>query len=420
VLGVIDQIAVTPMSRPDEDIRKDVLTALFQDPATESYQVAVAVQNGIVTLTGSVGSYAEKLLAEQVAAGVKGSSEIHNNVTVNYLAKRTDPEIAGDVEQLLKWDIWLNGNPIKAAVKDGKVSLTGTVGSAISAAQAFNDGWVAGVTSVDDSGIKIDPQASDAARLKLKYAEKSDDEIKQAVQAALHQDPRVAAFSPDVTVEEGVVILGGTVGNLKAETSAVQDAKNVVSVWQVDDQLKVGLKEGHTDAEMTKELKAALYWDSELDNSTIDAAVVNRTAYLSGSVDEYFQLAEAQNVASRIKGVAVVTNHLKFDPGYSLSYDAWPYYDWPYDQTVFYNDNFSDSPAFLSDDQIKTKIEKALFWSPFVDRSDIKVTVSGAVATLTGTVGTWIGYGEADKDAHKSGATAVLNHISVKKGAWWW
>jgi osmotically-inducible protein OsmY len=63
---------------------------------------------------------------------------------------------------------------------------------------------------------------------------------------------------------------------------------------------------------------------------------------------------------------------------------------------------------------------KSFFWSPFVRSKDIKVVVDGAVATLTGTVGTWIGWNEADKDARKGGATAVLNRVKVKQGAWWW
>jgi osmotically-inducible protein OsmY len=86
------------------------------------------------------------------------------------------------------------------------------------------------------------------------------------------------------------------------------------------------------------------------------------------------------------------------------------YYDWPYYNgrlTTGFRD-FGPQP-YLSDAQIKKKIEDRFFWSPFVDRDDIKVTVNGGVATLTGTVGTWIGWGEADKDAHQSGATAVLN-----------
>ena len=172
-------------------------------------------------------------------SGVKGVKEVRNDVTINYLAKRTDAEIAADVKARLQWDIWINGGLINPVVKDGKVTLTGTIGSAISKSRAFDDAWVNGVTSVDDSGLKIEPQARNGAHRKFKDAIRSDSEIKQAVQAALRLDPRVSAFSPDVTVEDGVVILGGNVGNLKAKTSAEQDAKNIVGVWRVDNFLKV-------------------------------------------------------------------------------------------------------------------------------------------------------------------------------------
>ena len=241
VRGVIDRITVTPVSRPDEDIRKDILTALKQDPATESYQVAVSVQDAVATLSGSVGSYAEKQLAARIAKGVKGVKEVRNDVTINYLAKRTDPEIAADVKSRLQWDIWINGGLVNPVVKDGKVTLTGTIGSVISKWRAFDDAWVNGVTSVDDSGLKIEPTAGNGAQRKFEDAISSDSEIKQAVQAALRLDPRVSAFSPDVTVEDGGVILGGNVGNLKAKTSAAQDAKNIMGVWRVDNLLKVRL-----------------------------------------------------------------------------------------------------------------------------------------------------------------------------------
>jgi len=201
VRGVVDRIIVTPVSRPDEDIRKDILTALLQDPATEAYQVAVGVKDAVATLTGSVGSYAEKQLAIRIAKGVKGLKEIRDDVGINYLTKRTDSEIDADVKTVLQWDIWINGDQINAAVKDGKMTLTGAVGSAIGKSRAFGDAWVNGVTSVDDSGVKIDPLLSDEARRKLKFAVRSDGEIKQAVQTALRLDPRVSAFSPEVTVE---------------------------------------------------------------------------------------------------------------------------------------------------------------------------------------------------------------------------
>jgi osmotically-inducible protein OsmY len=440
VREVIDKITVTPVSRSDEDIRKDIQTALQQDPATESYQTTVSVQGAVATLTGSVGTYAEKQLATRIANGVKGVKEVRNDVTINYMAKRTDSEIAADVKARLQWDIWINGGLISPVVKGGKVTLTGTIGSVISKSRAFDDAWVNGVTSVDDSGLKIESLAHNDAQQKSKTAISSDSEIKQAVQAALRFDARVSAFSPDVTVEDGVVILGGSVGNLKAKTAAAQDAKNVVGVSLVENHLKVRPTGGSADAAaMEKQLKAALLWDPFLDSSTIDVAV-NRVAYLSGAVDSSFQKAEAQDVASRIKGVVQVRNHLKVEPEYYSIYDSdydyyngyyYPDYDYgyyddygyygspDYNQSPYYISEMSGPQPYLSDEQIKKNIENRFFWSPFVDSDDIKVTVDGAVATLTGTVGTWVGWGEADKDARKGGATAVLNRVTVNKGHWW-
>jgi osmotically-inducible protein OsmY len=157
---------------------------------------------------------------------------------------------------------------------------------------------------------------------------------------------------------------------------------------------------------------------------TINVAVMDHLAYLSGSVASNYQKGEAQDVASRTKGVISVLNHLKVEPEFALSYYAWPDYlgyGWPYyDQSPYYISEVFGPQAFLSDEQIKKSIEDAFFWSPFVHSKDIKVAVDGGVATLTGSVGTWIGRGEADKDARRSGATTVLNRVKVKTGVWWW
>lgn len=422
VLGVIDLTTVTPVSRPDEAIRKDVLAALMQDPATESYQVAVSVQNAAATLTGSVHSYEEAQLATRVARGVTGLKEVHNNITINFLAKSTDAEIADDVKARLQWDLWIDGDQVNAAVKDGQVTLSGEVGSAISKSRAFDDAWVNGVTSVDNSNLKVDPAVPHEARQALEFAAKSDDAVKRAVLAALRLDPRVTAFSPDVNVEDGVVILGGTVGNLKAKNAAAQDARDIVSVWRVDNLLKVRQKEWPSDSEMQKQLKAALAWDPLLDSSTIDVAVIHRAAYLSGGIESSFQKAEAQDVASRIKGVVEVRNHLKVEPYFSTGfYDYDNEYGFEYgyggpaynEAPDFVTETFGPQPN-PSDAQIKKNIEDGLFWSPFVHRDDITVTVDGGVATLTGTVGTWIGYKEADKDARQGGAVFVRNRLDVK------
>jgi len=431
VLDVTNQITVNPVSLPDDDIKKNLEQALQQDPATESYHTEVSVRDGVATLTGSVVSYAAKQLVARVAEGVKGIKEIQNQITVAYQAQRTDEEITADLKAVLQWgDVWINGDLITPEVKDGQVKLTGTIGSAISKERAYDDAWVNGVTSVDDSGLKVEPWAHNGAIDKNKNASAAGPAIQQAVQAALRADPRVSAFAPEVSFTDGTVNLSGTVGNLKAKTSAEQDAKNVVGVHQVENHLRVRTKETTVAADTESQLKAALAWDPWLDNSSdIDVAVIDHVAYLSGGVDSSFQRAEAQDVASRTKGIDEVRDHLKVVPDYLAAeydsdYDAYSdydygYYGWPYysvspyfSETPYYDAEMSGPQPYKSDAQIKKSIEDHMFWSPFVDRDDVKVAVNGGVATLTGTIGTWVGWGEAEKDAHKGGASFVRDLVS--------
>jgi osmotically-inducible protein OsmY len=186
----------------------------------------------------------------------------------------------------------------------------------------------------------------------------------------------------------------------------------------VDNLVKVRPSGPSTDADIKEQLKAVLLWDPMLDTSTIHVAVADHIAYLSGSVESTPQMAEAQDAASRTKGVVSVVNHLEVEPDFSVSGNAWPDYlgyGSPYDsQSPYYFSEAFGPQAFLSDEKIGRHIEERLFWSPFVHRDDIKVSVDGGVATLTGTVGTSLGWAEADKAARRSGATTVLNRIQVK------
>jgi osmotically-inducible protein OsmY len=113
-----------------------------------------------------------------------------------------------------------------------------------------------------------------------------------------------------------------------------------------------------------------------------------------------------------------VVNHLKVEPESSVSRNAWPdylgYASPYYGQSPYYFSEAFGPQTFLSDERIGRSIEERLFWSPFVHGDNIKVSVDGGVATLTGTVGTWLGWAEADKAARRSGATTVRNRIRVK------
>jgi osmotically-inducible protein OsmY len=419
VRAVIDKLSVTPTWRPDEDIRKDVQTALHLDPVTESDQITVAVKNAAVTLSGSVGSWPEAQLARRIAMRVKGAKQVTNEIAINYRMKRTDEEIAADIKSALRWDIWLNGEFIDVHVNNGQVTLIGTVGSAAAKTRAVSDAWVNGVTAVDDSGLMVDPWARDQARRRFKYVIKSSDEIKQAVLAAFRRDPRVAPFSLSVRVEDNTAILSGAVGNLRAKVAAERDARDTVGVWWVNNLLKVRPKNWPSDADTERNVNVALLWDALLSNTQIQVAVINHVAYLSGVVDDRFQKVEAQDIASRTQGVAEVRNRIHVEPGYTVSeYNS--YYNWPeYYGGPFYSGSWLSATVPLpSDKQIRKAIQKSFFWSPFVRSREIKVRVHHGVVVLTGTVDGCIAYNEASRDARKSGAVAVVNHLHIKKGAW--
>jgi len=99
VRSVIDQLQIFPVTRSDRDIRDDVNRALMGDPATDSYEIEVQVSDGVVILRGTVDSWQEKSLSEQVAKGVRGVKDIQNNIVIHSKAERMHGEIKAEVER---------------------------------------------------------------------------------------------------------------------------------------------------------------------------------------------------------------------------------------------------------------------------------------------------------------------------------
>jgi hypothetical protein len=85
--------------RPDSDIKRDVEDELRWEPNVDSTDIAVAVKNGIVTLTGYVRSYSHKFAAERAAKRVIGVVGVANDLEVRLPGadERPDPEIARGV-----------------------------------------------------------------------------------------------------------------------------------------------------------------------------------------------------------------------------------------------------------------------------------------------------------------------------------
>ena len=99
------------------------------DPDISASDVAVAVKDGVVTLTGFVRSYAQKWQAERDAKRVAGVVGVANDIEVRLPStdQRPDPEIAREAVSALKLQLPYSADRIKVLVSNGWITLEGDV-----------------------------------------------------------------------------------------------------------------------------------------------------------------------------------------------------------------------------------------------------------------------------------------------------
>jgi osmotically-inducible protein OsmY len=149
-------------------LRQDVVDELEYEPSVDAAHIGVAVDKGVVTLTGHVASYAEKQAAIAAVRRVKGVRAIAEEIEVRYpLDKKTsDDEIAQRAIDILGWDMMVPSDSIQVMVHNGWVTLTGNVDWHYQKKQAEEDvrklSGVRGVTNTIE--IKPSVQAEDVKR----------------------------------------------------------------------------------------------------------------------------------------------------------------------------------------------------------------------------------------------------------------
>jgi len=399
---------IPPKDLSDAEIKDRVFQALLRDPATDSYEIGVTVNNNVVTLTGRVDSYQEKMLSENVAKSVNGVVGLQNQIDIDYSTDRSDREIREDILQALKWNILVDDGLINVEVNNGHVELSGIVGSAAEKSNAYFTAWVNGVQSVNNSNMEVQWWAHDADLRKNKYAGVSDEEIESAIYDAAIYDPRVVSFHMTADANDGWVTLRGTVDNLKAKMAAEKLAEHTTGVVGVTNRIKVRSDAAPSDEELTSEIKQALVNNSITEDWEIDVDVHSGIATLSGTVDSYLEKTEAQWAASGVEGVSEVNNTLQVN--YPYSYYWWGYY--PYYN--LYVTPPANEALVPSDEQIKKKVASEIWWSPYVDRDQVTITVENGMVTLQGTVDSWREYRKAAENAWEGGAFQVSNELVVK------
>ncbi|MDA1055582.1 MAG: BON domain-containing protein [Planctomycetota bacterium] len=389
VMAVVNQIIVTPGEREDKDIAQDILQAWSAEDVTDSRQLQVEVNRGTATVSGTVDSYAEKTLAEEIAAGVAGVTGIENEVAVEYKTNRSDEEIREEAQSLLESAVELDDADVKTKVTDGDVVLTGQVGSAFAKSTVERKAWVAGVNSVDVRGVQIDFDLYDGMRRRQRLQDVTDEKIVETVELALRQDPRVLSYLDTIEVEsdDGSVTLSGKVGRLRAKEAAEKVARSTIGVWRVKNNLKVRWSdEEPTSHEIIDYVQAALGRDPYVSRHGIRVHCRNAHVGLYGLVDSEFEKKAAGWIAGGQKGVVHVNNSLAVAKRWEPKSDA----------------------------EIKADIDEKLEFTFFDKSNDINVTVEDGVAILQGEVDTWLAWQTAMNKSIEAGARRPHNLLKVR------
>jgi osmotically-inducible protein OsmY len=115
--------------KSDIDIKRDVEDELRLNPDIDATDIAVAVKNGVVTLSGFTRSYAQKWEAERTAKRVAGATGLVNDIEVRLpvFNQRPDPEIARDAVAAIQSELPYSSEHIRVVVRDGWLTLEGHV-----------------------------------------------------------------------------------------------------------------------------------------------------------------------------------------------------------------------------------------------------------------------------------------------------
>ncbi|NLD99679.1 MAG: BON domain-containing protein, partial [Fibrobacter sp.] len=114
---------------PDDQIKATVMNILRWDSSVDSSDILISVENGVVTVDGSVPAFWQKVRVEELLTEVNGVVMLHNRLTVVPSRHYVDELIARDIVVALDRNALVNVNNIEVQVNDGKVVLSGNVES---------------------------------------------------------------------------------------------------------------------------------------------------------------------------------------------------------------------------------------------------------------------------------------------------
>jgi osmotically-inducible protein OsmY len=212
----------------NRELKDEILNALDWEPSIDAGEIDVAVDENVVTLSGRVGSYAQKQAAERVTLGVYGVKGVANDVEVVLapVFERTDTDVAQAAVQALKWNTVVPQDRVTVAVSSGWVTLQGSVDWQYQKDAAYRTVRdLAGVRGVTNN-VTVTPRVSTSG-------------VQQKIEEAFRRSAEIDARRVTVVAQNGQVTLTGNVHSWAERQEATRAAWAAPGVTQVVDRLAV-------------------------------------------------------------------------------------------------------------------------------------------------------------------------------------
>ncbi|WP_089175577.1 BON domain-containing protein [Bosea sp. AS-1] len=212
----------------DLSLRENVLNELEFEPSVNAAHIGVAAENGVITLSGHVGSYAEKLMAERVVQRVKGVRAIAQEIEVRWPTdqKTNDDEIAQRALKIIEWDTTIPNGKVQIKVQKGWVTLTGEVP------------WYFQSSAAETAVRKLSGVIGITNNITIKPSVQAGD-IKHRIEDALKRNAELEANQIRVLVSGSRVTLEGKVNAWHERVLAERAAWAAPGVAIVEDRLAV-------------------------------------------------------------------------------------------------------------------------------------------------------------------------------------
>ncbi|OON69942.1 BON domain-containing protein [Hymenobacter sp. CRA2] len=452
----------------DEDITAAVDRFLATRKGLSASLIDVTTRDGIVELTGFVGTLLERALAEAIAKEVRGVRGVLNELVIR-TADVPDAPLLGDVEAALARDPATAAYNVRCHVHAGQVTVEGTLQSW--AEQQLVLLAVQGVRGVRAIHLKLNLRDDEVSN--------TDADLITQIRAVLDWDIRVQSELVSIRAHEGVVHLEGTVGTAAerdfAVTTAYQagarrvDARDLfVARWALDPALRPQKFAAAPDEDVAEAVRDALRLDPRVRAFAPTVHVRDGVVTLAGTVGNLLAQRTAEQDAENVVGVREVHNLLQVETHYpapdaatrqhikaALACDPYVgHYTFTlnvsHSKVQLYGtvdaqadaeraadvaagvtgvvslDNHVQTSATAQDfappaadgniepdHVLEQRLRNHFYWSALLHDENIEVEVRHGRVTLTGTVNTHLERRTAAREAYACGARDVNNHLHL-------